>query len=76
MGGCRPRASREERDGREWSGEWQLAEVWHQKCYLAEAWQVRVVVGCRVWVGWEAATGSHQFKITQESDSSLKRGTR
>lgn len=28
-----------------------------------------------VW-GWEAATGSHQFKITQESDNSLKRGTR
>nr|QBY35568.1 heat shock protein 90C [Dunaliella salina] len=26
--------------------------------------------------GWEAAAGSHEFKVTQETDSSLKRGTR
>ncbi|KAF5832971.1 heat shock protein 90C [Dunaliella salina] len=26
--------------------------------------------------GWEATAGSHEFKVTQETDSSLKRGTR
>jgi len=26
--------------------------------------------------GWEASAGSHEFKINQEQDASLKRGTR
>lgn len=29
----------------------------------------------QVWA-WEAVAGSHEFKITPESDATLKRGTR